>query len=46
MPFIASVPDERDAVFGEQYSVGFRLSLSFNEEVRVLKKWQCLNVGS
>lgn len=48
MPFIASVPDERKVVFGEKYSVGFRLSLSFYEEVRALKKWQCLkiNVGS
>lgn len=48
MPFIASVPDKRDVVLGEEYSVGFRLSLSFNKEVRALKKWPCLKtyVGS
>lgn len=51
MPFIASVLEERDVVFGEEYSeysVGFKLSLSFNKEVRALKKWHCLkaNVGT
>lgn len=37
MPFIASMSDERGIVFGEEYSVGFRLSLSFNKEVRALR---------
>lgn len=48
MPFIASVLEERVVVFGEEYSVGFKLSLSFNKEVRALKKWHCLkaNVGT
>lgn len=48
MPFISSVLDERNVVFGGDYSVGFRLLLSFNKEVGALKKWQCLktNVGN
>lgn len=41
MPFIASMSDERGVVFGEECSVGFRLSLSFNRG-KSFKKWQCL----
>lgn len=48
MPFIASVPDERNGIFGEERSVGFSLTLSSNKGVIALKKRQCLKtiVGS
>ena len=36
------MPDERDVVFGDEYFVGFRLTLSSNRGKRALKKWQCL----